>query len=171
VKDNDYIFDAYYNIGKLYYGLGLSEISLGYFLNLTKYDLTPINQCRVFYAVAEASRTSDTYGLDPEFYYKRGEAIAREINEPARVGDALFGQSQVYFSSLDIYTHKDEEMSKGKTDSLNRSISLLVEALAYIPDSYILNCALGLNYAAKKEFDVAEKYIRRGYELDTKLCF
>lgn len=108
-------------------------------------------------------------GFLRSFTIKSAETLARELNDPDLISNALFGQSQIYFESLGVYTDKDVPMSVGKIDSLNKSISLLEEALLYAPAVYITNCAIGLNYAAKKDFDAAEKFVRKGYELTTQI--
>lgn len=164
--DSTDIPDAYYNLGKLYYGLGLSEISLDYFLQVAQYNLPDDKRSGVFYAIAEASRNSKLEeGLDSKEYYKKSENLARSLNDSIRIAGALFGQSQIYFRSLDIYELEGIGLRNGLRDSLETSIRLLEEALLYDPASYIINVALGLNYTAGNESEKGIEYAQKGYDI------
>jgi len=164
-KDSVAIPGAYYNLGRLYFGLGLHEVSLDYFLQVAGFSLPDVGLCRVFYAIAEVSRNSRlNESLDPEEYYRKSERLARQFNDSLLIYPALFGLSQMYFKSLDIYELDKMNISKGMRDSLAISIRFVEEGLKYKSDDYTLNVALGLNYIAQNRFEEGLRYVEKGCE-------
>lgn len=167
--DSALIPAAHYYTGKLYYGLGMLDISLEYFLKMTAYSLSREEQCRVFYAIAEVSRNLNDLSEKTMEYYRKSEEIARQLNDSSRIAQALFGESQMYFNSLGIFKHCKEELRAGMRDSLELSTRLLTEGLDYCPTMEVLYLGLGLNYAGAGDFEKAEEYGKKGLELTGKV--
>ncbi|MDL2244711.1 AraC family transcriptional regulator [Parabacteroides sp. PFB2-10] len=158
--DSSAIYQAYYNVGRLYYGQGLADMSLDYFLKAAQYPMTEKEKCRIYYAIGEASRSSNTVeGVNSEEYYSKSEEIAHSLNDAAMITISCFGQSQVYYAGFDAYKDMHLPMSKGKRDSLLYSTELLKKGLSYDPNAKISRAALGLNYCALKELDKAWEHI------------
>lgn len=157
--DSSAIVQAYYNIGRLHYGLGLADISLDYFLKAAQYPMTDKEKCRIYYAIGETSRSSGTVaGINSEEYYKMSEEIAYQLNDSGAIASALFGLSQIYYSGFDAYKEKDLP-ENGRRDSLLYSTDLLKKGMQYKSSDYILHCALGLNYCALREIEKAKPHI------------
>ena len=161
-NDSTLIPAAYYYVGKLYYGLGLPGVSMEYFFAMTHFTLDEAMQCKVFYAIAETLRNlNGDDAFNSMDYYQKSEKIARQLNDSSRIASALFGQSQLYFNSMDAY--KKEDMAATK-DSLNASTRLLEEALDY-KSGYILYLGLALNYAAGGDYEKALEFAEKGMVL------
>lgn len=168
--DSSAVFQAYYNVGRLYYGQGLADMSLDYFLKAAQYPMSEKEKCHIYYAIGETSRSSNTVeGFHSEEYYRKSEEIAYQLNDSDAIDSACFGLSQVYYAGFDAYKDMFTPMTKGRRDSLTYSIDLLQKGLRYRPESKISHAALGLNYCALGELDKAWEHIEYSVEACLKI--
>jgi AraC-like DNA-binding protein len=119
------------------------------------FPLDPKTESWAYYALGETARSIDkNAGMNPQEYYRKAEEIARGVNDTAKVADALFGQSQLFFDSMGAY--KFAGFSDGMKDSLAQSTRYLEEAVLDLKaENPVFLAGLCLNYAAMGKYEKA----------------
>ncbi len=153
---------AYFLTGEFYYVNGFQNIALDYFLEAAHHAATDKERGLVYYAIGissgnihEASR-----GIDPNDYFAMSEELAKRTGDSLIVAQALFGRASGYFDFLGAHKIKNEPLYPARRDSIDTAVALLLEARDYAALE-VLDYALGLSYAALKDFDMAQYYIGR----------
>jgi AraC-like DNA-binding protein/phage gpG-like protein len=153
--DSTLMADTYCFVGVTYFTADLASYALDYFLKMFDYPLDPITEAYAYYALGETARSIDkNTGMNPQEYYRKTEEISRRANDTARIADALFGQSQLFFDSMGAY--KFAKFSEGMKDSLAQSTRYLEEAVLDLKeDNAVFVAGLCLNYAAMGQYEKA----------------
>ena len=155
---------AYYNVGVMFFRVGLFSVSRDYFIRMNSFELDRQIQCRLYYALAETSRQMSVSDIDIDDYYRKSGEIARELNDSSAISSSFFGQSQVLFESLDLSRYPFV-LSQGLIDTVRRANALLNEAVSFNPASFQAYLGIALNHAVVGEFSDAYSYMSAAREI------
>ncbi len=159
--DSTALYLENYRTGKYYYENGLQNVALDYFLAAADYAATDKEKSTIYYAIGISSENihEASAGIDPDRYFMMAEETAKKSGDSTVVAHALFGRAGRYFDFLGAHKIKDEPLVPARRDSINRAVALLLEAKDWSASMDVLDYALGLSYAALKDFEKAQQHI------------
>jgi|GEM_PF-7084073 len=170
IQSNDSLLipKAYYKTGRTFFVAGMPWLGLNYFIKSADNATTSSDKAKALYAIAHsASLSQDKKGIEPLSYYELAENEARKTDDSLVISQCCFGISQEYFRSLSAHEIMNKELTPTLRDSILTAINYLEKAIDYSGEKYrtwVDRAAIGLNYAALKDFEKANYYI--SHEMD-----
>ena len=156
------LFEAHFKTGEFYYVNGFQNIALDYFLEAAPHAPDDRKKGLIYYAIGISSVNirEASAGIDPGSCFLMAEELSKKTGDSLIVAQALFGRAGRYFDFLNAYEIKDEPLLPARRDSIDAAVTLLRQAVEFAPLG-VLDYALGLSYAALKDFERAQYHIER----------
>ena len=156
------LFEAHFKTGESYYVNGFQNIALDYFLEAAPHAPDDRKRGLIYYAIGISSVNigEASGGIDPNSYFLMAEELSKKTSDSLIVAQALFGRVGRYFGFLNAYEIKDEPLGPARRDSIDTAETLLRDAVEFAPLG-VLDYALGLSYAALKDFERAQYHSGR----------